>query len=383
MKKKSVIHIITRLINGGADENTVFTCNHSVAIGDDVTLLTGQEQNKEILSKIDNRVRLVVVKDLIKEINPIKDLLALFQIKKIIKRISPDVVHTHNSKAGVIGRFAAWLSNVKLIIHTIHIVSFTGVNFFTKTVYLIVEKITSFITDEFINVSKGTMEIYLKYRIGRLSNHHVIYSAFDVDKFKNANKHLALNDLNINLNLNSSKVIVSIGRFEKVKRHKELIETFNKILSKFPNAVLILVGDGELLIESKQLSKKLNLEKNIIFTGFTVYPEKIIALADICIMNSEREGLSRAMLQYLAGGKPVICSDIYGVKEVMKDEINGSFFDLKDSKGLYNKISLLLSNDEYLNKLTNGAKKTDVSKWSLEFMGKKINDLYNSVLLVK
>ena len=74
-------------MNGGADENTVFTCNHSVAIGDDVTLLTGQEQNKEILSKIDNRVQLVVVKDLINEINPIKDLLALFQIKKIIKII--------------------------------------------------------------------------------------------------------------------------------------------------------------------------------------------------------------------------------------------------------------------------------------------------------
>ena len=88
MKKKSIIHIITRLLNGGADENTVFTCNHSVAIGDDVTLLTGQEQNKEILSKIDNRVQLVVVKDLINEINQIKDLLALFQIKNIIKNNS-------------------------------------------------------------------------------------------------------------------------------------------------------------------------------------------------------------------------------------------------------------------------------------------------------
>ena len=88
MKKKSIIHIITRLMNGGADENTVFTCNHSVAIGDDVTLLTGQEQDKEILSKIDNRVQLVVVKDLINEINPIKDLLALFKIKNIIKNNS-------------------------------------------------------------------------------------------------------------------------------------------------------------------------------------------------------------------------------------------------------------------------------------------------------
>ena len=122
------------------------------------------------------------------------------QIKKIIKQISPDVVHTHNSKAGVIGRFAAWLSRTKLIIHTIHTLPFISANFFTKIVYLVLEKITSFITDEFINVSKGTMEIYLKYKIGRLSNHHVIYSAFDIregDDIANINPYpgSALDDL--------------------------------------------------------------------------------------------------------------------------------------------------------------------------------------------
>ena len=383
MKKKSIIHIITRLMNGGADENTVFSCNHSVAIGDDVTLLTGLEQSREILSKIDSRVQLVVVEDLINKIDPIKDLLALFKIKKIIKKISPDVVHTHSSKAGVIGRFAAWFSGTKLIIHTIHSLPFVSANFIKKIFYLIIEKITSFVTDEFINVSKGTMEIYLKYKIGNLSNHHVIYSAFDVGKFTNANKYEALKDLNTNIDLSSSKIVIRMGRFEKLKGYKELIETFNKILVKFPNVVLILVGDGELLAENIQLSKKLNLEKNIIFTGFTAYPEKIIALSDICIMNSEREGLSRAMLQYLAGGKPVICSNIYGVKEVMKDDINGCLYEVNDPNGLYNKLLLLLSNEEYLNKITAGAKKTDISNWSLEFMGKKINALYNSSLLVK
>ena len=383
MNKKSIIHIITRLLNGGADENTVFSCNHSVAIGDDVTLIIGKEQNKEIVSKIDSRIRLVVVEDLVIEISPIKDLLALFKIKKIIKQISPDVVHTHTSKAGVVGRLAAWLSGTKLIIHTIHSLPFISANFLTKIFYLILEKITSFVTDEFINVSNGTMEIYLKYKIGHLSNHHVIYSAFDVDKFKNANKQQAFNDLNTSINLNSSKIIIRMGRFEKLKKYKELIETFGKILSKFPNSVLILVGDGELLAESKQLSKTLNLEKNIIFTGFTNFPEKIIALADICVMNSEREGLSRAMLQYLAGGKPVICSNIYGVKEVMKDEINCCLYEPDDSNGLYNKLLFLLSDEDLLNKLTIGAKKTDISKWSLEFMGKKINDLYNSKLIIK
>ena len=246
MRKKSIIHIITRLLNGGADENTVFSCNHSVAIGDDVTLIIGKDQNKEIVSKIDSRVRLVVVEDLVIEISPIKDLLALFKIKKIIKQISPDVVHTHTSKAGVVGRLAAWLSDTKLIIHTIHSLPFISANFLTKVFYLFLEKITSFITDEFINVSNGTMEIYLKYKIGNLSNHHVIYSAFDIDKFKNANKQQAFDDLNMNINLNSSKIIIRMGRFEKLKRYKELIETFSKILSKFPNSMLILVGDGEL-----------------------------------------------------------------------------------------------------------------------------------------
>ena len=382
MKKKSIIHIITRLLNGGADENTVFSCNHSVSIGDDVTLIIGQEQNKEILSKIDSRVSLVVVEDLIIEINPIKDLWALFEIKKIIKKISPNVVHTHTSKAGVLGRFAAWLSGTKLIIHTIHSLPFISANFFTKFFYLFMEKITSLITHEFINVSNGTKEVYLKYKIGNLSNHHVIYSAFDVEKFKNTNKHQALKDLNTDIDLESAKIIIRMGRFEKLKGYKELIETFNKILLKFPNTVLILVGDGELLVENKQLSKTLNLEKNIIFTGFTDHPEKIIALADVCVMNSEREGLSRAMLQYLAGGKPVVCSNIYGVKEVMKNEINGSLYEGKDPNGLYDKLLFLLSNEEHLKNLTIGAKKTDISKWSLEIMGKKIDELYNSKLSI-
>ena len=229
MKKKSIIHIITRLLNGGADENTVFSCNHSVSIGDDVTLIIGKEQNKEILSKIDSRVRLVVVEDLVIEISPIKDLLALFKIKKIIKQILPDVVHTHTSKAGILGRFAAWLSGTKLIIHTIHSLPFISANFFTKIFYLFIEKITSLITHEFINVSNGTKEIYLKYKIGNLSNHHVIYSAFDVEKFKNTNKHQALKDLNMDIDLESAKIIIRMGRFEKLKGYRELIETFNKI----------------------------------------------------------------------------------------------------------------------------------------------------------
>tara|TARA_Y100000389_G_scaffold162367_1_gene165138 strand:- start:737 stop:1888 length:1152 start_codon:yes stop_codon:yes gene_type:complete len=383
MKKKVIIHIITRLMNGGADENTVFTCNHSVKNGDDVTLFTGKDQDKEILNKIDNRVKLEVIKNLVNEIRPFKDFLALIEIKKKIKNISPDIVHTHSSKAGILGRIAAWLSGTKLIIHTIHSLPFISANFLTKNFYIFIEKITSIVTNIFINVSEGTKEIYLKSRIGKSSNHHVIFSGFDVDKFKNAKKIEAINYLNTNIKLNGSKIIVRIGRFEKLKRYNELIETFNKVLEKFPNTLLILVGDGELLDENKKLTQKLNLEDKIIFTGFTEHPEKIIALSDICVMNSEREGLSRAMLQYLASGKPVVCSNIYGVDEVIKDNVNGCLYESKDKDGLYNALINLLNDNRLLKDLTIGAQNTELSKWSIEIMVKKIEDLYNSELSIK
>jgi glycosyltransferase involved in cell wall biosynthesis len=146
---------------------------------------------------------------------------------------------------------------------------------------------------------------------------------------------------------------------------------------------LLLVGDGKLMYEVKNQIKKLKLDKKIIFTGFRNDPEKFIALADICILNSVREGLPRVVMQYIAGGKPVLVTNLPGIEEIIKDDINGQVFDMLDPKVLYNKLTDLLSNNQKLIRLTNGAKETDVSNWSIENMGKKIEDLYNSVLLTK
>ena len=147
--------------------------------------------------------------------------------------------------------------------------------------------------------------------------------------------------------------------------------------------ILILVGDGLLISEIKNQVKKLKLEKKVIFTGFRNDPEKMIALADICVLNSVREGLPRVVMQYIAGGKPAITTNLPGIEEIIKDGMNGEVFDMHDPKVLYNKLSDLLSNNEKLIKLTNGAKETDVSNWSIESMGKKIEDLYSSALLSK
>ena len=223
MKKKSIIHIITRLINGGADENTVLTCNYSVALGNKVTLIIGAANDKEILSKVDKRVNLIKLKHLIRSINPIKDILALIQIKLLIKKLSPDIVHTHTSKAGVLGRIAAWLSGIPLIVHSVHILPFVNVNFVPKAIYLIIEKLIEKITHKYINVSSGMMDIAIKYKIGSPSKHSVIYSAFDTYKFKNAAKASDLEEYLISKRTTDDlKIILTIAAFEKRKRHKQL-----------------------------------------------------------------------------------------------------------------------------------------------------------------
>lgn len=383
MKKKKIVHIITRLINGGADENTVISCNYSASIGNEVFLIIGPYNDKEIIDKLNKKVNLIVVNNLIRTINPYKDLLALVLIRKMIKKLSPDIVHTHTSKAGIIGRIAAWLSGVPLIVHTVHILPFVNVNLILKFLYLLLEKMVSYITDKYINVSAGMKETSLRYKIGAESKHSIIYSGFDTVKFRDA-KYYELNAAFLNkINLKKNKIILMIGAFEKRKRQKELIDTFNKVLKKYKNLVLILVGDGKLLNELKYQVKKLNLQDKIIFTGFRNDPERFIALADICILNSVREGLPRVVMQYIAGGKPAITTNLPGINEIIKDEINGCIFDMKEPEALYIKMSNLLSDDNKLKKLTIGASETDVSKWSIENMGKEIEELYDSSLFIK
>jgi len=384
MKKKNIVHVITRLINGGADENTVISCNYSISVGNNVSLIMGSNADKEILNKLDKKVNLITVKNLIRSINPYKDILALIHVRKEIKKISPDIVHTHTSKAGFIGRLAAWLSGVPLIVHTVHILPFINVNFIMKILYLLLEKLIAIVTDKYINVSSGMMETSLRYKVGTQAKHSIIYSAFDILKFRDAIYSNNLNEPSLNKKkFKNKKIILMIGAFEKRKRHRELVDIFNKVLKNYSNALLLLVGDGKLMHEVKNQVKKLRLDEKIIFTGFRDDPEKFIALADICILNSVREGLPRVVMQYIAGGKPTITTKLPGIDEIVKDGINGCVFSMHDPEALYNKLSDLLSDDDKLEKLTNGAKETDVSNWSIENMGKKIEDLYSSALLSK
>lgn len=375
--KKNICHIITRFLNGGAEENTLLTCNYSAKRGDDVTLIIGADSEREIIKKLDKRVKLIRIKYLVRQINPIKDFLAFISISKKLNIIKPDIVHTHESKAGIIGRLSAKIAGTKLIIHTVHILPFINVNFFKKSFYVLLEKLIAIITDKFICVSKGMMNKSLTYNIAPKTKYTVIHSGFDIKKFRNSKKNFNLINLK---NFKKSKIITMVGAFEKRKRQVEFLSIFKQLLNKDKNLFLILVGSGILFNSAKKKAQELKVKKNILFVGFSKFPEKYIALADLCVMNSIREGLPRVVPQYIAAGKPVITSNLPGIEEIIKNSINGFIFPQDNQIELYKKLYFILNNKKTLKKITSGAKKTDVSKWSHLLMPVRIDKLYNNLL---
>ena len=379
--KKKICHVITRFINGGAEENTMLTCNYSIKLGDNVTLIIGKETNKEILYKLSKKIKVIKINNLVRDIDPIKDILAFFEIKRIFNKLKPDIVHTHESKAGILGRIAAKISRVNLIVHTVHILPFVNVKYYKKYFYILIEKLTSYITDKFICVSKGMLIESLKFKIGNKEKYKIIHSGFDIKKFKYTKKEPKIIKINeYNKNPKKFKLILMMGAFEERKRQIEFLHIFKKIIKIFDKTILVFVGSGKLLNKTKRLSSDLGLKKRVYFSGFRNDPEKFISLSDICVMNSVREGLPKVVPQYYSAGKPVISTNLPGIQEIISHSKNGYIYNPYKQNELFKILKLLLEKPEELKKITKNARKTNVSKWSHIKMPIKINDLYDELL---
>lgn len=379
--KKKICHVITRFINGGAEENTMLTCNYSIKLGDNVTLIIGKETNKEILYKLSKKIKVIKINNLVRDIDPIKDILAFFEIKRIFNKLKPDIVHTHESKAGILGRIAAKISRVNIIVHTVHILPFVNVKYYKKYFYILIEKLTSYITDKFICVSKGMLIESLKFKIGNKEKYKIIHSGFDIKKFKYTKKEPKIIKINeYNKNPKKFKLILMMGAFEERKRQIEFLHIFKKIIKIFDKTILVFVGSGKLLNKTKRLSSDLGLKKRVYFSGFRNDPEKFISLSDICVMNSVREGLPKVVPQYYSAGKPVISTNLPGIQEIISHSKNGYIYNPYKQNELFKILKLLLEKPEELKKITKNAKKTNVSKWSHIKMPIKINDLYDELL---
>ncbi|MGX9115455.1 glycosyltransferase [Mesorhizobium sp. BHbsci] len=381
-RRLRIAHVITRLINGGADENTVHSCNWAAQRGHDVVLLHGETVQPEIIAKVDPRVELIGVPGLTRSISPVSDLRALLALTRRFRALNADIVHTHTSKAGILGRLAAWAAGVPAIVHGVHIVPFVNVGVAERFAYLALERLAAPITSAFISVSEGIRDLCLSAGVGHPDKHYVVQSGFDLDRFRNAGPPDGWrNLLRLTPDAPRPSVLLMIAAFEPRKRHTEFLDAFNKVAARFHDAVLVLAGDGPLRSTVESRAKQLGLERQVVFTGYRDDPERLIALADLCLLCSMREGLPRVVMQYLAGGKPCVACDLPGLREVLRPGINGVITPADDLAAMADAIAALLEDRARLACLAQGAAAaTDLSNWDVKLVGKRTDAIYREAL---
>jgi glycosyltransferase involved in cell wall biosynthesis len=375
-----ICHVITRLLNAGAEENTILSCNGQAALGHEVHLIYGKEVAQEKLDILHPSVVLHQVHSLVRNINPFADLSAYFVIKKCFRQIQPEIVHTHTSKAGFIGRMAAAHAAVPVVIHGVHMLAFEQVKPFAAALYLEMERIAAKHTDMFINVSEGTKIVMLKHHLGDASNHVVIPSGMDIKKFQQATKFVEpwqdMLPKGTVLPTKRHRFVVYVGAFEPRKRHIEFLQMFKHITKACHHAVLLLCGEGEYEIPIRRAVVELGLEQHVVFMGFRKDIERILPLARLGVLSSSREGLARVLIQYTLAGLPIVATHTPGAEVIVEHEKNGFLVPLEQVHAMDEPLLRLLTDDTLHEQMSEAARNKNLSAWSADHMVDEIEAVY-------
>lgn len=323
-----IVHIITRLIVGGAQENTLLSCEGQHALGHDVTLMTGPSLGPEgslMARACSGGFKVEVIDDMRRAIRPDRDLRTYQHLCRRLKLLRPDVVHTHSSKAGIIGRYAAHAARVPCIIHTIHGLAFTAsTSAIVNAGYRFLEKRAAPLTNGIVCVADAMATQSLAAGVGKPAQYVTVYSGMPTAPF--IHPPVPREQTRQRLGLADNQVAVgTIARLFHLKGHDDLLALAPDLCRQFPQLRFLWVGDGLLRSSFEMKIAKMGLQDRFIFTGL-VPPEQVpelTAAMDIVVHPSRREGLARALPQGALAGCPCITYDIDGAKEAVEDGVSG------------------------------------------------------------
>jgi glycosyltransferase involved in cell wall biosynthesis len=377
-----VLHIITRLIVGGAQENTLYSAEMIDKNTFDTDVLSGTQTGPEgsLIADAKRRsISLILEPYLVREINPFKDLLALLRIIKLLKKRKYHIVHTHSSKAGMLGRLAAWITRTPVIVHTIHGWSFHSFQLpMTRLLFTLAERIVSSFTDKMIAVSKKDVYKGIKEKIGVLSDYVIIRSGIDISRYQNPIKEIATLKERLGIPKNA-KVVGTVTRLSPQKSPLTFIHAAYTTLKLKNDIFFVIVGDGPLRPEIEYTAAQLGISERLIMTGIRDDVPDLLAIFDVFLLTSLWEGLPRVIPQAMAAGVPVIASRVDGNSEIIKDHHNGILVEPNDYHGISNAIVELLENPDKYQKICFEAQK-NIEEYSVVKMVAQLKNLYLSLV---
>jgi glycosyltransferase involved in cell wall biosynthesis len=378
-----IVHIITRLIVGGAQENTLLSCEGQHRLGHEVTLITGPAIGPEgsLLDRAKaGGYRVIITDEMRRSILPIKDYLTYRALVKLLRELGPEVVHTHSSKAGILGRRAARAAGAPVVIHTLHGLAFTASNHrLVNSMYKRLERNSAGITTRIVCVADAMREQSLAAGIGTPEQYVTVYSGMETAPFLNPPVPRA--GVRKSLGLSKEDIVVgTIARLFHLKGHEDLIELAPQLCGQYPNLKFLWVGDGLLRQSFEKQIEQLGLRDRFILTGL-VSPAKIPELTgamDILVHPSRREGLARAIVQGQLAGAPAIAYDIDGNREGLIDARTGYIIPPFDRALLGQRIAQLVDSADRRREMGTSGRAFVLKRFDANVMISALEKVYTS-----
>lgn len=378
MRRLRVLHAITRLVVGGAQENTVATAAGLLERGHDVVLCSGPTSGPE--GSLVPRVRglgipFVDVPHLVREVSPRRDARALLHLYRLIRGGGFDVVHTHTSKAGVLGRTAARLARVPAVVHTPHGHIFEG--YFgplTTRAFMAIERAAATVTDVIVAISEGCRADHLRLGIGRPERWATIPSGIPRSS---GNRDAARRALGAD---HRDLLVGSVGRLVGVKGQDLLIDAFARTASRYPNARLVLVGDGPTRADLESRAARAGLDGSVRFLGLRDDVADLLPGFDVYVQPSRNEGMGRALAHAMAAGLPVVASDAPGPASLVGRDGAGVLVSAGGVEELAEALEELVSCPARRQWLGDRARRRATEFWSEGDMVDAIEGLYGALI---
>jgi glycosyltransferase involved in cell wall biosynthesis len=368
-----ILHIVGDSKFGGGSVVVLRLAQKTKEFGWHVDVLTTDITFKKVLKE--NDIGVIDLDVIWRDINPPKDLWGVYRLYKFLKNSDYTIVHTHTSKGGFIGRLAAYTAKIPIIIHTVHGFAFhEQSSWFEIKIFSSLEKLASKWCDKIVTVSEFHRKWALELGIGNEEKVVAIPNGISEERVKP--KKLK-NEIQKELDLEGKKVLLFTGRLAPQKGLEYLFKAVPFLTSKIKEPfVVIVVGEGPLRNYLEDLVRKLGIEQYIKFLGFRNDIGDLLNVSDIVILPSLWEGLSIALLEAMAAGKPIVTTTIGSNLEVVRDGESAILVPPKNPELLASAIIKLIENPELANKLATNAKYRYGKYYTENQMLEKYMDLY-------
>lgn len=385
-----VIHIITRMDMGGSAQNTLMSCLELVGTYETVlafgpsseSRMTPEEQQSvdRQMARLRSRGgRVAVFPDLVRRIDPIRDTVTFSRLVRWFRKEAPDIVHTHSSKAGLLGRWAAWMAGVPVIVHTPHGHVFYGhFRAAVSNLFLLLERLSDRVTDHLICLTQGEFTDYIDLHVTLPGKASVIHSGVDLQRFRKP--EVAPTATRGSFGIHDRTLVVgTVGWLLPIKGPEVLLEAMGHVWQRRSNIALIYVGKGDLEEPLKAMVRRLNVADRVRFLGWRTDIPDLMHSFDIFVLPSRNEGMGRVIVEAMAAGLPVVASRTGGLPDLVSDGHNGFLVPPGDAAALGRAIRKLCDTADLRQRMGEQGRRR-AEDFSLQRMVDKLDALYIRML---